>query len=85
MVHGAYTRSDTVIERKTYARWQGRMIAGEPVVLEFGRSGLPTWLLPAMIAMMAVVLVGVTMRECAPVASRTATPSARLALHERRS
>jgi hypothetical protein len=62
VVHGAYTRSDTVIERKTYARWQGRMIAGEPVVLQFGRSGMPKWLLPAMIAMMAFVLVGVTMR-----------------------
>lgn len=62
VVHGAYTRSDTVIERKPYVRWQGRMTAGQPVVLQFGRSGIPKWLLPAMIAMMAVVLVGVTMR-----------------------
>lgn len=62
VVHGAYTRSDTIIEQKPYVRWQGRMTAGQPVVLEFGRSGMPKWLLPAMIALMALALVGVTMR-----------------------
>ena len=61
-VRGAYTRSDTVIGGKPYARWQGTMTAGQPVVLEFGGAGLPSWLLPGMIAAMAVVLVGVTMR-----------------------
>lgn len=62
VVHGAYTRSDTVIQGKAYARWQGRMVAGEPVVLQFGRSGMPKWLLPVMIAMMALVLGVVTVR-----------------------
>ena len=38
------------------------MIAGVPVVLQFGRSGMPKWLLPAMIATMALVLAVVTVR-----------------------
>jgi hypothetical protein len=62
VVQGPYIRSDTVIERKAYVRWQGRMVAGEPVVLQFGYRGVPKWLLPAMIAMMALALVGITAR-----------------------
>jgi hypothetical protein len=62
VVHGAFTRSDTVIDKKSYARWQGRMIGGEPVVLQFGSSGVPRWLLTAMIVIMALVLIGVTAR-----------------------
>ncbi len=61
-VNGAYTRSDTVIDKKPYARWEGTMTAGQPVVLEFGSRALPGWLVPAMIGAMAIVLVGVTAR-----------------------
>lgn len=62
-VRGAYIRSDTVIDKKPYARWEGRMTAGQSVVLEFGSRALPTWLVPAMVGMMAAVLVGVTVRS----------------------
>jgi hypothetical protein len=62
-VSGAYSRSDTVIDKKAYTRWEGTMTAGQPVVLEFGGRALPGWLVPAMIAVMAVVLVGVTGRS----------------------
>jgi hypothetical protein len=61
-VTGAFTRSDTVIDGKSYARWQGRVTAGTPVVLEFGERAIPSWLMPAMVAVMAVVLIGVTAR-----------------------
>jgi len=61
-VRGAYARSDTVIDRKTYARWEGKMIAGQSVVLEFGARALPAWLVPGMIGVMAIVLIGATIR-----------------------
>ena len=62
VVRGAFVRSDTVIDRKRYARWQGRMTAGEPVVLQFGGTGVPPWVVPTMVAAMAIVLIGVTVR-----------------------
>jgi hypothetical protein len=61
-VRGGYTRSDTVIDRKAYARWEGAMMPGRPVVLEFGARALPAWLVPGMIGLMALVLIGVTVR-----------------------
>jgi hypothetical protein len=61
-VRGAYTRSDTVIDKKSYARWQGTMTAGQAVVLEFGSRALPTWLIPVMVGTMGIVLVTVTLR-----------------------
>ena len=61
VVRGAFTRSDTTIEQRPYARWQGSLTAGQPLVLEFGSSGIPTWLLPTMVAAMALVLIGVTL------------------------
>lgn len=61
-VLGAFTRSDTVIDNKPYARWQGSMTAGVAVVLIAGASGLPGWIIPAMVAGMAIVLVAVTVR-----------------------
>ena len=61
-VLGAFTRSDTVIEKKAYARWHGTMTAGTAVVLTFGSRGTPGWLVPAMVGVMALVLVGVTWR-----------------------
>ena len=63
VVHGAFTRADTVIDRKSYARWQGRLVGGEPVVLQFGSSSAPGWLLPAMVGVMAIVLIAVTVRQ----------------------
>jgi hypothetical protein len=61
-VRGAFTRSDTIIDNKPYARWQGSMTAGESIVLVLGSSQFPAWLIPAMIAVMAIVLIGVTVR-----------------------
>ncbi|MGH7522895.1 MAG: hypothetical protein ACREK8_01145 [Gemmatimonadales bacterium] len=61
VVRGSFTRSDTTIEQRPYARWQGSLAAGHPLVLEFGSSGTPSWLLPAMVAVMALVLMGVTL------------------------
>ena len=61
-VLGAFTRSDTVIDGKPYARWQGSMTAGETVVLVFGTNQAPAWLIPILIAVMALALVGVTVR-----------------------
>jgi hypothetical protein len=61
-VLGSYVRSDTVIDGKVYARWEGAMTAGHPVILQFGSGALPAWLVPAMVGAMAVVLVLVTWR-----------------------
>jgi hypothetical protein len=61
-VSGSYTRSDTVIDKKAYARWEGTMIAGQAVVLEFGSRALPAWVAPAMVGVMAIVLIVVTAR-----------------------
>lgn len=61
-VIGSYTRSDTVITGKNFARWQGRLVAGAPVVLRFAAAPLPAWLPTAMAVAMALVLVGVTVR-----------------------
>ena len=55
-----FVRSDTVIENKSYARWQGAMKAGSPVVLEFGSSAVPGWVLPAILGVMGIVLVAIT-------------------------
>ena len=60
-VLGAYARADTVIDNKPYARWEGAMNTGQPVVLEFETHQLPTWLLPVMIGAMAVILVAATL------------------------
>lgn len=62
-VRGAYTRSDTVIDNKPYGRWEGSMMAGRPVVLEFGGRALPAWLIPVMAGVMGLVLVIVTLRS----------------------
>lgn len=61
VVRGAFTRADTTIEQRPYARWQGSLTAGQPLILEFGSSGTPAWLLPAMIAAMALLLIGATL------------------------
>jgi hypothetical protein len=61
-VRGAFTRSDTVIDNKPYARWQGSMSAGESVVLVMDRTGTPPWLIPVLVGAMGLVLVGVTVR-----------------------
>jgi hypothetical protein len=55
-----FSRSDTVIGGKSYARWRGRMVAGVPLLLTFGASEGPSWLLPALVAAMAVALAAVT-------------------------
>ncbi|MGH7594564.1 MAG: hypothetical protein ACRELE_12045 [Gemmatimonadales bacterium] len=70
VVHGAFTRADTTIDKTRYARWQGSMAADQPVLLQFGRSGVPGWLLPAMVGVMAVVLVAVTLRATRSSANR---------------
>jgi len=61
-VAGGFTRSDTVIDNKPYARWQGSLAAGKPLVLEFGASGNSNWVVPVLAGAMALVLVGVTIR-----------------------
>ncbi|MES1259279.1 MAG: hypothetical protein ABUL71_01695 [Gemmatimonadota bacterium] len=57
-----FTRSDTVIDNKPYARWQGSLTAGKPLVLEFGNADSTKWLVPLLAGAMALVLVGVTVR-----------------------
>jgi hypothetical protein len=59
-VRGSFTRSDTVIAGKPYARWQGRLVAGEPVALVFGGGPTPGWIIPVLALAMAAVLVGTT-------------------------
>lgn len=61
-VGGAFARSDTVIDGKPYARWQGHVTAGSPITLDFGEHPMPTWVVPAMVAVMALVLIGATAR-----------------------
>ena len=61
-VRGAFARTDTVIDNKPYARWQGSMTAGESVILVLTRTGTPGWLVPVLIGVMGLVLVGVTIR-----------------------
>jgi len=61
-VRGAFTRTDTIIDKKPYARWQGSMTAGEAVVLVVASAGTPVWLVPVLIGVMALVLIGVTVR-----------------------
>jgi hypothetical protein len=59
-VDGPFVRSDTVIDRKPYARWQGHLVKGQPITLVFGGRGAPHWLMPVMLAIMAALLAGVT-------------------------
>ena len=61
-VAAGFVRSDTIIDNKPYARWQGRLTAGQSITLEFPRSGTPGWMIPMMIALMGLVLIGVTVQ-----------------------
>jgi hypothetical protein len=60
-VSGAFTRSDTVIDRKPYARWQGSLTAGSAITLEFGAAKSPAWLVIIIVGTMLVVLAGATL------------------------
>ncbi len=62
-VSGAFTRSDTVIENKRYARWQGSLTAGSAIALEFGTARSPTGLLIIIMSAMLLVLIGVTLAQ----------------------
>lgn len=56
-----FVRSDTVIDRKPYARWQGGLRAGVPIVVEFAREA-PGWLVPGIVVVMASLLLFGTWR-----------------------
>jgi hypothetical protein len=56
-VLGHFTRADTSIGGKPYTRWEGRLQAGQPVVLAFGSAPTPSWVLPSLIGAMAIALV----------------------------
>lgn len=60
-VAGAFARSDTVIDKREYTRWQGRLEPGIPLVLEFGAGPAPRWLVPTMVVAMALALAGATL------------------------
>lgn len=55
-VGSGFVRNDTVIDGKPYARWQGALHAGDPLVLEFGTTSAPAWLVPLLVALMLSVL-----------------------------
>lgn len=59
-VDGPFVRSDTVIDQKAYARWQGHLVKGQPITLVFGGRRAPHWLVPMMLVIMAALLVGAT-------------------------
>jgi hypothetical protein len=59
-VQGSFVRSDTTIGGKEYSRWQGRLIAGQPVLLTFDAGKSPTWIVPALVVMMTLALAGGT-------------------------
>lgn len=59
-VSGAFTRSDTVIDRKPYARWQGSLTAGRTVALEFGATTHSGTTLLVLLTAMTALLVTVT-------------------------
>ncbi|HEY3933699.1 MAG TPA: hypothetical protein VGL65_03705 [Gemmatimonadales bacterium] len=61
-VRGDFVRSDTVIEKKAYARWEGKLVRGETVTLLLSADPPPQWLLPAMLGGMALILIGLTAR-----------------------
>ncbi len=61
-VDGPFVRSDTVIEHKPYARWQGHLVKGEAITLVFGGRRAPRWLVPTMLIGMALLLGGGTWR-----------------------
>jgi hypothetical protein len=72
-VQGAFARSDTVIDKKPYARWEGKMSRGQPVVLRLGADPPPSWIVVVLVAAMGFVLIGVTVH--------TVTGPERRALH----
>jgi len=59
-VIGPFVRSDTTIGGKLYARWEGKLIAGSPLVLRFHSASNPRWIVPLLVAVMALALVAAT-------------------------
>jgi len=59
-VSGDFTRSDTVIDKQPYARWQGTLTAGHTVALEFGATPRSGTTLLVLLALMSGLLVAVT-------------------------
>lgn len=59
-VRGSYARDDTIIDGKPYARWKGSLAAGTPVLLEFGGTATPRWLIPLLLVVMGLALIAVT-------------------------
>ncbi|MGH7583344.1 MAG: hypothetical protein ACREL5_08985 [Gemmatimonadales bacterium] len=59
-VVGDFVRADTAIGGKEYARWQGRLTAGTPLILRFSNAAAPKWVVPLLVAIMAALLLGVT-------------------------
>ena len=61
VVRGGFVRRDTMtVAGRRFTTWDGALRGGEPLVLHFpAPSGRSTWVLPAMIALLAAGLVGV--------------------------
>jgi hypothetical protein len=57
-VIGALARIDSqVVDGKRFNRWQGAVPRAAPVAVLFDRTGVPPWLLPSLVAFLAISLV----------------------------
>lgn len=56
---GALVAADSqLVQAKRFSRWHGAVAPGASVVLIFDFTGTPSWVLPALVASLAVPLVG---------------------------
>ena len=70
-VAGGLTRNDSAVvdNGRHFTRWTGVLTAGRNIVLHLPRTGVPGWILPALIAVFGLGVLGLTV-----IASRKVLP-----------